>query len=436
MSLAIVSVGMTSCEDEPDKYEIADGTPSIAYIRPAKAASKDSLLNAASLGYNICIVGNNLRSVTSLLFNDVPAVLNTSYMTDNTILLTVPKTLPGQVSDSLYMVTQANDTIAYPFKVTIPQPVIGSMSNEHAKAGEEVTLVGNYFLDYDNYPLEVKVGDDYTLPRTAISSITQTQITFTMPEGMPKDYIHVISKYGDTKAPFKYMDNTGMLFDFDTPWDGTNVLSNHGWHAQKILNDGNSLEGNYLMLGDADLGASAGWNDSNFSFEYWPGTWNNTFDGDGPKLNDVADFTGWENKALKFEMCIPEDNPWTSGPLQCIFSNCKAVTLSGLDGFPAANNTFFHEQGKISRALYMPWNNDDKSFDTKGKWITVTIPFSDFNKDYDGNALNSTFTSVEDFAGLTLFVVKGAYNDKSVIPDGKDGHPIIRIDNIRVVPIK
>ena len=74
------------------------------------------------------------------------------------------------------------------------------------------------------------------------------------------------------------------------------------------------------------------------------------------------------------------------------------------------------------------------SYDTKGKWITVTIPFSEFNKDYDGNPLKSTFTSTEDFAGLTLFVVKGAYNDKSVIPNGKDGHPVIRIDNIRVVP--
>lgn len=129
---------------------------------------------------------------------------------------------------------------------------------------------------------------------------------------MPHDYISVRTIYGTTEAKFKYMDTTGMLFDFDTPWDGTNVLGNHGWHNQKILNDENSREGNYLMLGDADLTADAPWNDGNFSFEYWPGTWNNTFDADGPKLCDIADFSKWQNKALKFEMCIPEDHPWTS----------------------------------------------------------------------------------------------------------------------------
>ena len=430
MVLAIVGLGFSSCEDEPDKYEITGGTPSINYIRPVDYASRDSLVVQASLGSSVCIVGNNLTSIKKILFNDVPAVLNTSYMTSNTILLTVPETLPQQVTDSLYMITGGNDTIAYPFKVVIPAPIISSMSDEHAVHGEEVTLVGNYFLDYagENQDLRIMVGKDYQLPRENITSISQTAIKFTVPDNMPHDYISVRTIYGTTVAKFKYMDTTGMLFDFDTPWDGTNVLGNHGWHNQKILNDENSREGNYLMLGDADLTADAPWNDGNFSFEYWPGTWNNTFDADGPKLCDIADFSKWQNKALKFEMCIPEDHPWTSGPMQIIFSSTSAVTL------PTANNTFFHDQGKLSRALYMPWNNDDMSYDTKGKWITVTIPFSEFNKDYDGNPLKSTFTSTEDFAGLTLFVVKGAYNDKSVIPNGKDGHPVIRIDNIRVVP--
>lgn len=430
MALAVAATGFTSCEDQPDKYEVTSGTPTINFIRPVDGAKKDSLITAASLNNTIVLVGHNLRSIVSLLFNDVPAVLNTSYITDNTLIVTVPKTLPTHVSDSLYMVTSQHDTIAYPFNVTIPAPTVSAMSNEWAKAGEEVTITGDYFLDYDNAPLQVKVGDKYTLNRSAISSITKTAITFTVPSDMPHDNIHVISKYGDTKAKFKYMDHTGMLFDFDTPWDGTNILGNHGWHARTIQSDDTSLSGNYLLLGNADMKANGDWNDGDFSFEYWAGTYNNTFDADGPKLNDVADFSNWENKALKFEMCIPESNPWTAAPMQVIFAGTDKVTL------PTANNTFFHEQGKLSRALYMPWNNDDKSYDTGGKWITVTIPFADFNRDWDGNALKSTFASVNDFASLTIFVVKGGYNDKSVIPDGKDGHPIIKIDNIRVVPYK
>lgn len=72
MALAVVGLGLTSCEDEPDKYEITGGTPSISYIRPVDVAAKDSLLVEGSLGNSICIVGNNLRSITKLLFNDVP----------------------------------------------------------------------------------------------------------------------------------------------------------------------------------------------------------------------------------------------------------------------------------------------------------------------------------------------------------------------------
>lgn len=140
MALVAVSAGFASCADQPDKYEIADGTPTISYIRPVDVASKDSLLNSASLGEAICIVGNNLRSITQIDFNDQTAVLNTSYMTDNTILLNVPKSIPGKVNDKIYFITSNNDTISYDFAVTIPAPVISSMSNEWASAGEEVTI--------------------------------------------------------------------------------------------------------------------------------------------------------------------------------------------------------------------------------------------------------------------------------------------------------
>ena len=65
-----------------------------------------------------------------------------------------------------------------------------------------------------------------------------------------------------------------------------------------------------------------------------------------------------------------------------------------------------------------------------GEW------FTEFGYDWDGNKLASTFKSVQDFASLTIFVVNGSYNDKTVIPSGTDCTPIIKIDNIRVVSNK
>lgn len=427
--LAAVGAGLTSCEDEPDKYEVADGTPTISYIRPVDVNSKDSLLTDATMNSTICIVGNNLRSITGINFNDQKAVLNTSYMTDHTIIVTVPKTIPSQISDKMYLITSGNDTIPYDFKVTIPAPIVSQMTNEWAKANEEVQIIGDYFLDYDNFPLEIKVGENYTLPRENIKSIAKTAITLTIPKDMPKDFIYVNTKFGKTKAAFKYMDKRGLLFDFDTPWDGTNVLGNHGWHNRPIQADDTSLEGKYMLIGDADLDADAAWNDGSFAFEYWAGTWNQTFDADGPKLNKVADFSNWKNKSLKFELYIPSSNPWKAGPLQIIFAGPDKVTL------PTANNTYFHKEDGWPRALYQPWVATG-SFDTGDKWITVTIPFTDFNMDWDGNKATGSFASEEDFASLLLFVTKGGYGDKSVTPTGQDCHPIIKIDNIRVVPNK
>lgn len=445
--VALAALTTTSCKDEPDAYKIADGTPVVNYIRPVDASAKDSLLTSAALRSTICIVGQNLRSVTALYFNDQKAVLNTSYMTDNTLIVTVPNEIPEKISDKIFLCTNSKDTVEYAFRVEIPSPVVSSMSNEWAAAGEEVTINGDYFLDYENAPLTVKFGENYELDRSYITKITKTGVTFTMPADAPQgEKISVASTYGTTEASFQYMDKRNMLFDFDTPNPVTNeILGNNGWHARTIITDGTSLSGNFMILGETSMDAKGAWNDGNFSFEYWAGDWQNPEPfSKHPRLFDVADFTDFENMSLKFEMNIPEDNAWSAAPMQIFFGGTDKVS-NGAAGskdvygnvLAGCNNVYFHEQGKLPRALYMPWKDqDDKLYHTSGKWMTVTIPFSEFIYDYDGNKLSNGYSSSTDFANLVIFVVKGSYNDKTVLPDGVDCNPIIKIDNIRVVPNK
>lgn len=426
---AVGVVGFTSCEDEPDKYETSGGVATVYYIRPVDVDAKDSLMTSASMSQYICIVGENLKSVVQIDFNDVTAVLNTSYITDNTLIVQVPGSIPEQVSDKIYLICSGG-TVEVDFSVTISAPTISSMSNEWAAAGEEVTIIGNYFLTYDNYPISIQVGDDYELTAAELTSVSQTSIVFDMPADFPQnENIYITSKYGTTKAPFQYMDNRGMLFDFDTAYDGVNVLGPHGWHSATVTADDYSLSGNYMQLGNgtATLDDTT-WDDTNFSFEYWAGTWNYDFEDDGVKLCDIADFSDWENKSFKFEMCIPADYYWSAAPIQIIFAGIDKVTLY------EANNTFFHAGDGWPRALYMPWDNDNGYYDTDDKWETVTIPFTDFNKDYDGNKATGSFSSTEDFASLTMFAIYGSLNDASVITSGTACTPIIKIDNIRVVP--
>lgn len=447
MLMGFVLTANTSCKDEPDAYKIAGGKPSVSFIRPVSASSKDSIITSASMQSTICIVGENLRSVTGLLFNDQAAVLNTSYITDNTLIVTVPNGIPGTVTDKIYFATQSEDTVTYDFHVVIPAPVVSSMSNEWAFADEEVTISGDYFLDYDEFPITVNFGENYSLPRSAIKSISKTKIVFTMPDGVPEERVSVTSIYGKTEGAFKYRDTRGMLFDFDTPNSKTGeVLGNNGWHNRVIQSDDTSLSGNYLVMGGgAFMGSDGGWNDGDFSFEYWPGDWQDPENyPTHPRIQDIADFTDFENLNLKFEMNIPEAFVWSAAPMQIYFGSVTMISNGNAgtkdiygNSLGGSNNTFFREQGKLSRAIYMPWKDtDDLVYHTDGKWITVTIPLTDFVYDWDGNKITSTLLSTSDFGAFNIFIVKGGYNDKNVFPEGVDCNPFIKIDNIRVVPNK
>lgn len=433
--LTIVGVTFTSCEDEPDKYKVSSGKPTISYVRVTSPESGDSLLTGAYMETIICIVGDNLRSTVELWFNDQQATLNTSYITDNTLIVAVPSVIPTTVTDMMYFVTSSNDTVTYPFEVIIPAPTLTSMSCEYAPVGSEATIYGNYFIDDENVPLTLEFESGQVV--TEFTDIQQTQITFVVPEGAEEGYISVTTIYGTTQSTFKYCDTRGMLFEFD----GVTGLSNHGWHDRTILSDETSITGNFVQLGGtATMSADGGYDDSNFSFEYWAGSWDepqNMTSGDGIALFNVVDFTDYSNMSLKFELYIPSSNPWSAGAMQIVFAGYDIITYSGysISGYSGTvaspNNYMFNGEGSngeesYGRALYRPWTSSG-SYDTGDEWVTVTIALSDFTLDYVGGNATSVPDSAEDFASFQIFVVGGGVS-------GTECTPIFKIDNIRVVP--
>lgn len=426
----VASFSMASCEDEPDKYEVADGLPTVRYIRSPYAVSADSLITEASTGTTICLVGENLRSIYELYFNDVQAILNSSYMTDNTVIVDVPQSIPTKVSNKMYMVTRNGETVEYDFSVTVPAPTLTTMSCEYAPAGSEVTITGNYFVDDPNVPLSVVFPGDIEV--TEFTNISQSSISFIMPECTEEGAIDVTTIYGTTTSAFHYLDTRGMLFDFD----GMTGLGNHGWHDRTITSDETSITGNFVQLGDGNttLDAAGGWNDSQFAFEYWPGSWNTPTDypeGEGIRLYDLADFSDYTNMSIKFEMYIPSSNPWSSGAMQVIFAGTDLVTYGngGTDIYGNAiagpNNTYF-QNDELPRALYRPWTTTG-SYHTDDQWVTVSLPISsNFIYGFNGGTATGTL-SADDFASLVIFVTGGGV-------EGTECTPLIKIDNIRAVP--
>lgn len=459
---AVAVLSFSSCADEPDKYKVAGGTPTINYIRNLGSeisTSKDAddmvytngqLVTSATPQSTLCFVGENLRSVYELYFNDKKAVLNNSYMTDNTLIVQVPKDVPNLVSDKIYMITQSKDTVTYDFKVVIDAPQVASMSNEHELINKEATLYGRYFVNDPNVPLTVKfTGKSGSLVDAEIKKIAEdyTSVSIVVPEGAEEGPIYVSSIYGEGKSAFYYNDTRGMMFDFD----GISKLDfdSQKWHGHAAVSDDNSLgEGNhYVQLGKADvtLSADAGWDDGNFSLEYWCGSWDtpqNYESGTGIALFNQVDFSDAANMTLKFEMQIPKENPWKAGAMQIIFAGTDYINISGNGENVGANNIFFRCPGvadwdnseyfssmsPLPRALYRPWT-DTGSYDTDGKWVTVSIPIAaSFVYSWDGSGLVYNLKE-KDFGSLTMFVCGGGIN-------GEECNPIIRIDNIRAVPNK
>lgn len=425
----LAAVSFTACQDEPDRFRLTDGIPTVYYIRPVAAASADSLLTSAYMGNSVCLVGDNLTSVYKLLFNDQQATLNNSYITDHTLLVDVPNEIPGEVSDKMYLITRNADTVKVDFSVLVPGPSLLSMKNEHAPAGSTTIIYGDYFVDDPNVPLEIFVGD----AKAEIKEFSKTAITFEVPENaVANSSVKVNTIYGSASSVFNWKDTRGMLFNFDTDPHPTN----HGWHNQVIETDETALDGNFLRLGGADvtMKEDGDWDDSHFSFEYWPGNWADpeTYAG-GERLTDYADFSKWEDMALKFELFVPSSNPWMAGSMQLIVGGVDKIStgnagVKDIDGNTLAgcNNTYFNGN-TLPRGLYTPWVATG-SFDTDDEWITVTVPYANFKYAMDGSAATGSLTA-EDFTSLTIFVVSGGNK-------GTECNPVIKIDNIRAVPNK
>lgn len=416
--IALAGLSITSCEDEPDKYEIASGMPTIHYIRSPYLATADSLMTGAYMGNTICIVGDNLRSIVEMYFNDQAAVLNTSYMTDHTILVNVPNTLPELPTDKIYMVTSGKDTVSYDFSVLIPKPEVSSMSCEFANPGEEVVIYGDYFLDYDNAPLTVTMAGG--MPVTDIKSITKTAITFTIPAGAEPGKITVTSKYGSGTSKFSYHEpgsKGAMLFDFDD--DGDEALAKGmGWRSGNIHNDEHSLDGGYLYLGKTTVNGSD-WKEDEYAFNYWPTEASNlsTIPSVAKLLEatkDVGDL------ALKFEVQVPSASPWSSLGMQLIFTPLDLVSDSH-------KTNGYYGNTSLPRGIWIPWAQTGP-YDTADKWVTVSVPLANFNKTHMGAACDTKFAK-EMIQGFTIFVYQGGV-------EGEASAPEFFIDNIRLVTVE
>lgn len=333
-ALAMMGCLMTACEDQPDKYEIADGVPTLKYVRSPLPEEADSLLVGAYLGNTVCLVGDNLRSIYELYFNDQKATLNTSYMTDHTILVDIPKNIPEEVTNKIYMVTKSGAKVDFDFNVMVPAPVVSSMSCEYAPAGSEAVLYGDYFVDDPNVPLTISMPGDITVEGEQITSITKTAVKFIVPEGAMQGNIRVKSIYGTGQSVFQYKDTRNILFDWDGNYEGA-LAAGNSWNGDnekkgQILASVPSVDNNYMVLGTTLLSGGQWDTPPEYTMMYWPDL--NATEGcvplyDLPQFKEMLEDYTIEELALKFEVYVPTSNPWMAEGMQIMFTSLDEASI-------------------------------------------------------------------------------------------------------------
>lgn len=377
------------------------GEPIIYYVRNTDPAKSDSLYIGAPLGNLIAIVGDNLGGTRKITFNDQDADLNTNYITDKTILVTVPADAPITRNDLMVLTFKDGSTYEYSFKVDISAPIVASMENEWVKEGETALIRGNYFFA----PLTVKLADGTEVTPTAVK---QTEISFVVPEGAPEGPITVTTNFGVTKSAFYLHDSRNIILNYD------DLTSTGSWRYGLFVEDEHSIDGKYMKFkgvynaGERNEGSDG---PSTYESQFWAER------SGRPEGNFLPGEPG--DYSLKFECKVIG---WTQSHLNL----CWAPW-----GWKDSNQELW-SNSLNARAVWGPWEQKGGVFDTKGKWITVEIPMTEFKwaMGMANGVVNYTEMKFDKkvTGSLSMWVLSG--------PAASNSPFEFYVDNVRIVPNK
>jgi len=316
-----------------DKNNDDSGEPSVSYVRITRPESSDSLLIGAGQGRLIAIVGENLKDAVEVWFNDRQAVLTPTYITNRSILVSVPNPIPTDITNKMKIVFKSGFILYHDFVVQISEPYVASMVSEFVNDGDVATIRGDFFYE----PLTVTFTGGVA---GTIVSVTPQAIQVRVPTGAQPGRITVKTNFGETKSNFWFRDSRNHFINSD-PYEGW-------WNASYVVSspgpgDPPKISGNYIR----------------FKKQIGSWSWNELAGGPASampvhskNIPDAAILKA-EDYYLKFE--VNTIKPYNG--------NLVKINLALL----AEDNDAYK------------WN---PPYDTKGQWQTVVIPLEEVFASY------------------------------------------------------
>jgi hypothetical protein len=364
----------TACSEDDDLSN--GGKPMISYIRVTKPTASDSLIVKAGQGKMVAIVGDNLANVRELWFNDQPASLNPSYITNTTIITRIPAQIPTTINNKLRMVFANGEELLHDFTVDISKPRIDRMMSEYVNTGENAIIVGDFFYE----PLKVTFTGGVQGEIVSIKDFKTLEVK--VPQGAQPGPITITSNFGETESVFWFRDNRNLIATFDA---GTSGL----WHGPNFIKESDAtvkpINGKFLRI-DNNLGAWA---------------WYETY------VGEQSSVAATENKN------IPADAFANPAKYSLKFEINTQESLTGAWYRMYMGPDMAGKRGDV----YYNWQ---PNLHTEGKWQTVTIPWEDFwkaNKEFAYNA-NGYGVSMH-FSGPNAVKAKFAIDNMRVVPNTK-----------------
>ncbi len=198
---------LTSCDDENINPE-----PFINYVRPIAAESADSLLVAAGLGSTIALMGENLKSIDSIYFNDRKAKISPTFVQNNNIVLSIPTDIPTDITKKIYYY-YSGQRKEMDFDAFIPGPLVTNIDRMSIHENGMVYFEGDYFINSEEVPLQCVFASG-KVAEIDWEQSTVKRLAVKLPEGAEDGEVKFTSIFGTSSCKFS---RTDVLFEGKMP---------------------------------------------------------------------------------------------------------------------------------------------------------------------------------------------------------------------------
>lgn len=354
-------------------------------IENVRVVEKDSSISAAGFSDWIAIQGRGFSSIKEVLFNNVKAEINTTLVTDNNIVVAIPGTFPDEITNKIVVITEGG-MAEFDFTVEVPEPLILSLSNELANAGDVLTIKGRYMVNVSavTFPGNIEVTTNI------VENEEGTQVDVLVPEGITEAgsvLVTTPSGTGDSAPMYRFNDMSGMICNYD------DLNKFDDWGKQTVIVEASTnptnpepIDGNYIKMQSSDDVAPGSWWVDQCAMPHA-----------GIEMPDYPASDPAANYALKFEYYSVGN--FNTGHVQVQFDWGPEYWFQ----------PYLDEDG-----------NEPDEFVSE-KWQTAVIPLSEFSN-------VGAYADLKDKPSL-LFLLRTP--EASAPLEGVD----INFDNLRVVPI-